>query len=152
MVVLVIAFLLSLQLSVAQVNSLNLAMAKGDEIGYPYTIAALDWAESSFCIRTHHPDGSHGCGGIRLQTAELTEERHVPLDEIDDPAANLAIAAHYFALCLAHSDSWRRAVAEYHYGIPKGSRMSQEEINSNRYVLSVAAKVRALERIKADTQ
>ncbi len=71
--------------------------------------------------------------------------------ELEQPETNIRIALGYYLKCRSKSDSWRRSIAEYHSGIPKGSRMSQKEIDSDKYVLSVAAKVKQLESIKKET-
>ena len=138
--------LLALILTQAQAHWLSVSYNIGAEHGYPYTIAALIWQESSFCARTHHHDHAYGCGGIHLDTAALVEQRPIRGNELEDPQYNIRVTGDYFHYCLRRMGEWRKAIGCYHYGYPVASKKT--DLEHDPYVLSVAAKVRALEGVK----
>lgn len=145
-----IASALALFLTGAQIQAFNIAYSEGEKIGYPLTVSALIWQESSFCARTHHKDSGTGCGAIHLDTAKVVEGKYVSRAQLQDTRYNIHFTAKYFAYCLHRMGSWRKAVGCFHYGYPVASKKT--DIENDPYVLSVAAKVKQLMSMRQDNE
>lgn len=138
----------ALILSAAQMKWAILSYQIGEVNGQGFTVAALSWQESSFCDRMRN-NYSVGCMGTKRRTVrKLFDAAATRLRLATDEDYSIRAGAAILDYCRIHTKNWRREIACYHFGEPTESQMSDAQIDSDPYVLSVAAKVRALEGVK----
>lgn len=139
--------LLALILTQAQANWAATSYNLGAQYDEGYTFSAIIYQESSYCQNKVN-GWSRGCGGIKRATARLYDPQVTRKQLTEDNLRNLHDSLLYLLDCRKQTDSWRRMVYAYHYGIPAARLASVVTINSDGYVKAISAKVRALEGVK----
>lgn len=138
---------LGLILTQAQVNAYNMSYTIGSGANEGYTLSAIVWQESSFCQHKVNL-WSRGCGGLKRSTARLFDPGVTRKQLTDDNDRNLHDSLAYLLECKRRTDTWRRMVYAYHYGLPLARVAKVVDIDSDGYVQAISAKVRALEGVK----
>ena len=141
--------LLALILTQAQANWLSISYNIGSEQNEGYTLSAIVWQESSFCQRKINL-WSRGCGGLKRSTARLFDPGVTRKQLTDDNERNLHDSLLYLLECKRRTDTWRRMVFAYHWGIPASLSATERDVDGDKYVLAISAKVRALEGVNID--
>src|SRR5690242_14730814 len=94
-----------------------------------YTLSAIVYQESSYCQNKINR-WSRGCGGIKRSTARLFDPQVTRQQLTDDNERNLHDSLSYLLECKRRTDTWRRMVFAYHWGIPLARVASVVEIDS----------------------
>lgn len=119
----------------------------GEQQNVGYTLSAISYQESSFCkFKVNHY--SRGCTGLKRSTARLFDPSVTRLQLTNDNERNIRDGLAFLLYCKARTNSWKRMVAAFHYGVPAESKMSDAQIVSDGYVKAIEEKVRALEGVK----
>lgn len=123
----------------------------GEPSGNGYTLSAISWQESSFC-RYKVNSWSRGCTGLKRSTARIFDPTVTRAELEADNDRNIRDGLAYLLYCHSHTRDWKQMVYAYHWGLPKALTASRAEIVSDGYVKAISAKVRALERVRVNTQ
>jgi len=134
-------------LSAAQKYWAVRAYQVGETNGLGLTLSAVVYQESSYCQNKVN-GWSRGCGGLKRSTARLYDPEVTRAELTEDNSRNLRDSLLYLLDCRKQTDTWRRMVYAYHYGIPAARLASVVEINSDGYVKAIERKVKILESIK----
>lgn len=118
--------------------------AKYDE---GYTFSAIIYQESSYCQNKVN-GWSRGCGGLKRSTARLYDPHVTRAELTSDNQRNLRDSLLYLLDCKRQTDTWKRMVYAYHYGIPAARLASVVTINADGYVRAIEAKVKELSHVR----
>jgi len=143
---------LALYLTAAQATAVSQAFNLGAPYGQGLTLSAVIGQESSYC-KFKRNGWSFGCAGTKRATVRKlfdgsASRARLESDNLYSIRAGLAILLY----CKDHTNSWRRELACYHWGLPHESQMSDAEIDSDSYVKAVSERVRQLQQIPVDTK
>lgn len=142
----------ALILSAAQLHWANVSYTIGSEQNDGYTLAALVWQESSFCERKRN-HWSVGCAGTKRSTVRAIFDPGATRARLEsENEYSIRAGLSILDYCRRNTASWRRAVSCYHLGLPMESKMSDEQINKDSYVLSIIDKVNKLKALPIDTR
>ncbi len=139
--------LLALILTQAQANWAATSYNLGAQYDEGYTFSAIIYQESSYCQNKVN-GWSRGCGGIKRATARLYDPQVTRKQLTEDNLRNLHDSLLYLLDCKRQTDTWRRMVYAYHYGIPAARLASVVTINADGYVRAIEAKVKMLEQVR----
>lgn len=143
---------LALVLSQAQVVAANQAFTIGEPYGLGHTLQAIIWQESSFCQQKRN-GWSVGCAGTKRRTVRFIFDPAATRARLEsDDEYSIKAGLSILLYCKTHTDNWSEMVYCYAYGLPQEEKATEDEILSDTYVKSVAAKVKQLEEIPADKE
>ena len=142
---------LALCLSAAQMHFAILSYTYGAQYDEGFTFSAIIYQESSYCQNKIN-GWSRGCGGLKRKTARLFDPDVTRQQLTDDDERNLHDSLLYLLECKRRTDTWRRMVFAYHWGIPVARMASVVTIDSDPYVNAIAAKYRVLQSLPLDTE
>ena len=138
-------------LSAAQKYWAVRAYQVGEQQNVGYTLSAISYQESSFC-KFKINRWSRGCTGIKRSTARLFDPSVTRLQLTEDNERNIRDGLAFLLYCKARTNSWKRMVAAFHYGVPAESKMSDAQIVSDGYVKAISAKLSQLRAIPISTE
>lgn len=143
-----IASALAIVLTASQLHWATVAYQLGEPYGESLTLSAIIGQESSYC-QFKRNGWSFGCAGTKRATVRFIFDGHATRARLEsDNLYSIKAGLSVLLYCRDHTNSWRRMVACFHWGLPYESKMSDAQIDSDAYVLAI---VRRLHEIKLDT-